>query len=185
MARVFINPGHHPGVDPGAGNGAYNINEADIVRDIGTLVAEYLTAAGCEVKVLQSNNLAGEDRQSPNVCASANNWPADIFVSLHCNSAQASSAKGTEVLVYSRWSKADKLGNCILRQIVDSLDTANRGVKERPGLAVLHGTNMPAVLVELAFISNDADCRLLMMNKDDFARAVARGITDYLQERGV
>lgn len=184
MARVFINPGHHPGVDPGAGNGSYNVNEADIVRDIGALVADYLTAAGCEVKVLQSNNLAGEDRQYSNVCANANNWPADIFVSLHCNSAQASSAKGTEVLVYSRWSKAEKLANCILHQIVYSLDTVNRGVKERPGLVVLNSTNMPAVLVELAFISNDADCRLLMLHKDDFARAVACGITDYLAERG-
>lgn len=184
MAKVFINPGHHPGVDPGAGNGSYSVNEADIVRDIGALVADYLTAAGCEVKVLQSNNLAGEDRDYPNVCASANNWPADIFVSLHCNSA-VSAAKGTEVLVYSRWSKADKLANCILYQVVDSMDTVSRGVKERPGLIVLNSTNMPAVLVELAFISNDADCRLLMMRKDDFARAVARGITDYLQERGV
>lgn len=185
MARVFLNPGHCPGVDPGAGNASYSVNEADIVREIGALVADYLSAAGCEVKVLQSNNLAGEDSSYPNICGSANNWPADIFVSLHCNSAQASSAKGTEVLVYSRWSKADKLANCILNQIVDSLETVNRGVKERPGLVVLNSTNMTAVLVELAFISNDADCRLLMMHKDDFARAVARGITDYLQERGV
>lgn len=184
MARVFLNPGHCPGVDPGAGNGSYSVNEADIVRDIGALVADYLRKAGCEVKVLQSNNLAGEDSSYPNICASANNWPADIFVSLHCNSAQASSAKGTEVLVYSRWSKADKLANCIQHQIVDNLETVHRGVKERPGLVVLNSTNMPAVLVELAFISNDADCRLLMMHKDDFARAVARGITDYLTERG-
>ena len=184
MAKVFINPGHFPGVDPGAGNGSYSVNEADIVRDIGALVADYLTAAGCEVKLLQSNNLAGEDRNYPNICTSTNNWPADLFVSLHCNSALASAAKGTEVLVYSRWSKAEKLANCILRQIVDNLETVNRGVKERPGLVVLNSTNMPAVLVELAFISNDADCRLLMMHKDDFARAVARGVTDYLQERG-
>ena len=184
MAKVFINPGHHPGVDPGAGNGSYNVNEADIARDIGALVADYLRAAGCEVKVLQSNNLAGEDSEYPNVCANANNWPAEIFVSLHCNSAASSAAKGTEVLVYSRWSKADKLANCILHQVVDSLGTVDRGVKARTGLVVLNSTNMPAVLVELAFISNDADCRLLMMHKDDFARAVARGITDYLSERG-
>ena len=44
--RVFINPGHHPGLDPGAVNRDYGVTEADIVRDVGVLVAEYLTAAG-------------------------------------------------------------------------------------------------------------------------------------------
>lgn len=44
---------------------------------------------------------------------------------------------------------------------------------------VLTNTDMPAVLVELAFISNESDEQLLADNRDDFARAIARGITDY------
>lgn len=181
MAKVFINPGHCPGVDPGAGNGSYNVNEADIVRDIGALVADYLSAAGCEVKVLQSDNLAGESPAYPNVCANANNWPADIFVSLHCNAASGQ-AQGTECFVFSRWSKSDKLAECIQAQLVRSLGTVDRGVKEGPRLSVLHNTSMPAVLVELAFIDNVNDCQLLMNKKREFAAAVARGVTDYLQE---
>ena len=48
------------------------------------------------------------------------------------------------------------------------------------GLYVLTNTDMPAVLVELAFISNEDDEKLLRNNQDDFARAIARGVTDYL-----
>ena len=108
--RVFINPGHHPGLDPGAVNRDYGVTEADIVRDVGALVAEYLRAAGCEVETVQSNNLCGEDAAYTNVCLTANNWPADIFVSLHCNAA-APAARGTEVLVYDKWSPADTLAS--------------------------------------------------------------------------
>lgn len=181
--RVFINPGHHPGLDPGAVNRDYGVTEADIVRDVGVQVAEYLAAAGCDVKTVQSNNLCGEDAAYTNVCLTANSWPADIFVSLHCNAATPA-AQGTEVLVYSRWSTADKLASCIQRQIVGSLGTVDRGVKARPNLVVLNSTHMPAVLVEMGFISNGNDCEILINQQDELARAIARGITDYIQERG-
>lgn len=181
--RVFINPGHHPGLDPGAVNRDYGVTEADIARDVGALVAEYLTAAGCEVKTVQSNNLCGEDAAYTNVCLTANSWPADIFVSLHCNAATPA-AKGTEALVYSRWSAADTLASCIQRQIVGSLGTVDRGVKERPRLVVLNSTHMPAVLIETGFITNDDDCQMLINQQDDLARAIARGIIDYIAERG-
>lgn len=181
--RVFLNPGHHPGIDPGAVNRGYGVTEADIARDIGNLTAGYLQAAGCEVKTVQSNNLAGENAAYTNVCLSANTWPADIFVSLHCNAA-APAAQGTEVLVYSRWTQADMLASCIQRQIVGSLGMVDRGVKERPHLVVLNSTHMPAVLVEMGFITNDDDCQMLINQQDELARAIARGITDYITERG-
>lgn len=181
--RVFINPGHHPGLDPGAVNRNYGVTEADIVRDVGALAAQYLRDAGCEVEAVQSNNLCGEDAEYTNVCLTANNWPADIFVSLHCNAATPT-AKGTEVLVYSRWTPADTLASRILHQIVDSMGTLSRGVKARPNLVVLNSTHMPAVLVEMGFISNADDCRMLINQQDELARAIARGITDYVAERG-
>ena len=92
--KVFINPGHMPGVDPGAVNNELGITEADIVHDIGTRVIDYLDKAGCEVMLLQSNNLNGE-APGENICATANYWPADIFISLHCNAFNGN-AKGTE-----------------------------------------------------------------------------------------
>ena len=82
-------------------------------------------------------------------------------------------------MIHSEGGRAEQLAECIQRQIVDSLDTTDRGLKERPELIVLRATDMPAVLVELAFIDNDEDAELLMTRQDDFARAIARGVTDY------
>ena len=63
-----------------------------------------------------------------------------------------------------------------------SLGTRDRGVKERPELIVLHATAMPAVLVEMAFIDHLPEARLLTEKADVFARAIARGVTDYEAE---
>ena len=179
MAKVFINPGHCIGVDPGAVNGYYQVAEAEIVADVGSMVKHYLTVAGVEAEILQSDNLCGENPRWPNVCNEANNSGADVFVSIHCNGAQSEAAQGTEVLVFSKWSRSDRLAECIQKQIVDAIGTVNRGVKARPQLAVLKHTRMPAVLVELAFITNMDDCELLITKKEEFAKAIARGITDF------
>lgn len=176
--KVFINPGHCPGVDPGAVNNELGITEADIVHDIGTRVTDYLDKAGCEVMLLQSDNLC-YDGQGECVTAAANNWPADVFVSLHCNAFNGN-AKGTETCVYSLYGDSAKLGQCIQNQLVNSLGTVDRGLKERTGLAVLKATTMPAVLVEIAFIDNADDASVLMNCKDAIAKAIARGVTDYL-----
>lgn len=183
--RVFLNPGHDLVYDSGAVNQDRGLRECDIAHDIGMLVAAYLEKAGCEVRMLQSDNLNGEskcpDRQNATVCGAANDWPADIFVSLHCNAANAI-ARGTEICVYRVGGEAERLAGCILHQIVNAVGTKNRGTKERPGLCVLRRTDMPAVLVEMAFIDNDSDARILRDCQDDLARAIARGITDYEME---
>ena len=98
---------------------------------------------------------------------------------LHCN-ADSGCARGTETLIYANDSgSSPQLAACIQSQIVQSLDTVDRGLKERPNLIVLKDTTMPAVLVETAFIYNEDDAALLTNNADDFARAIARGITDF------
>ena len=180
--KVFLNPGHAPGIDSGATNNSYGVTEAEICRDIGAKVEQYLKAAGCEVMTVQSDNLAGESTGT-NVTANANAWPADVFVSLHCNSAADSTAQGTECLVFGADSApARNLADCIQHQIVHSLGTVDRGLKARPNLIVLKDTDMPATLVEMAFISNFKDVVLLTQHQDDFARAIARGVTDYISE---
>lgn len=178
--KVFLNPGHAPnGIpDPGAVNNELGLRECDIAKDVTDLVEKYLVSAGVEVVGnLQSDNLY-YDGVGPSVVETANSSGADIFVSIHCNSATPG-AKGTETLCYADDGNTGKLAHFIQKQIVDSLGTVDRGVKPRPGLVVLHMTSMPAVLVELAFISNSDDAKILTNNVDDLARAIARGITDY------
>ncbi len=97
--RVFLNPGHDLERDSGAVNPNTGLRECDVASDIGSMVQRYLEAAGCEVQSLQSDNLMGEVPELPCVVDAANGWPADIFVSLHCNAAHQT-ARGTETLVY-------------------------------------------------------------------------------------
>lgn len=180
MSNVFINPGHAPNgnPDPGAVNSSTGLRESDVVQKIGVLVASYLQKAGCNVQMLQSDSL-------DEICSTANNWPADLFISIHCNSAADDSALGTEVWACAGSDEGDKLANCIDAQIVNSLHTVDRGLKIATpgtnGLYVLTNTNMTACLVETAFISNPDNEKLLAdpAMQDQFARAIARGVTDY------
>ena len=185
--KVFINPGHDQKYDSGAVNPNTGLRECDVAAEVGALVVDYLEAAGCECQIMQSDNLAPtragrssyDARQGATVTETANDWGADIFVSIHCNAANTE-AQGTEVECYGSGA-GEQLARCIQSQIVDSLGTVDRGVKYMPKLLVLKYTDMPAVLVEMAFIDNDDDATLLTEKTDEFARAIARGVTDYEQ----
>ncbi|WP_288850980.1 N-acetylmuramoyl-L-alanine amidase [uncultured Mitsuokella sp.] len=188
--KVFLNPGHDLDYDSGAVSPRSGLRECDVAAHVGTLVKHYLEAAGCTCNLMQSDNLAPTstgrsryaDRQGPTVTETANDWDADIFVSIHCNSAEADEACGTETFAYDLdGGEGEKLATCIQDQIVDALNAVDRGVKANPKLFVLRYTAMPAVLVELGFISNESDEALLTDRQDDFARAIARGVTDYEQ----
>lgn len=188
--KVFINPGHDIDYDSGAVSPRTGLRECDVAANVGALVKHYLKAAGCECALMQSDNLAPTrqgrsryaDRQGETVTETANGWGADIFVSIHCNSAEAEEACGTETFAYSLdGGEGEKLAKCIQNQIVIAIGMDDRGVKADPGLLVLKYTSMPAVLVELGFISNADDEELLTGCQDEFARAIARGVTDYEQ----
>lgn len=179
--KVFLNPGHAPNgnPDPGAVNDATGLRECDVALAVGKSAASYLNAAGVEAELLQSDSLY-------EICETANSSNADIFVSIHCNASDAEEASGTETWACAGSYRGSMLADCIQNQLVDALDTTDRGVKIATpgvnGLYVLTNTDMPAVLVELAFISNPGDEEILANNQDDLARAVARGITDYEQK---
>ena len=176
--KVFINPGHAPNgnPDPGAVNAKTGLRESDVTAAVGNAAAQYLINAGVAAAVLQHDNLA-------TVCDTANASGADLFISIHCNAAESSAALGTETYCYPGSSAGNALAKAVQRQIVDSLHTVDRGVKlaipGQNGLYVLNNTSMPAILVELAFISNDHDEQRLANYQDAFARAIARGVTDY------
>lgn len=187
--KVFLNPGHDTKYDSGAVNPDTGLCECDVALHVGRAVQHYLELAGLEARLMQSDNLAPvrggrsdySDRQGKSVVETANDWGADIFVSIHCNSAANPDACGTETYAYDNDinTPGGLLADCIQKQVTDSLGTVDRGTKSNPDFMVLKYTDMPAVLVELAFISNAGDAALLEEKQDAFARAVARGITDY------
>ena len=170
--KVFLNPGHAPNGNPDPGACGCGLRECDVAKSVADLVAGYLVAAGVEVV----GNMQDDSLYA--ITNAANASGADIFISIHCNAFNGS-ACGSETCVYPGSADGNKLGACIQQQIVDSLGTADRGLKDRKDLWVLKSTDMTAILVELAFIDNEDDAALLRDQQDNFARAIARGVTDY------
>ncbi|MBR4696594.1 MAG: N-acetylmuramoyl-L-alanine amidase, partial [Selenomonadaceae bacterium] len=90
--KVFINPGHAPNGNPDPGACGFGLRESDAAASIGSMVEERLKAAGVETYLLQSDALYS-------VPGVANDWGADLFVSIHCNAFNGV-AKGTETCIY-------------------------------------------------------------------------------------
>ena len=84
----------------------------------------------------------------------ANKENCDYFISLHMNSSTNKSAKGVEVWVYDEKSKVYNLAKNICTNLSKDINTPNRGVKISKNFSVLRKTKMPALLIEIDFISN-------------------------------
>lgn len=180
--KIFIDPGHnHSGADTGAaGNG---LKEQDITYLIASKVKPILERCGIEVKL--SRNAITDSLANNSVNASlsartrmANDWGADLFVSIHCN---AGGGTGTETYSYQAGiSSAYKLAQAVQKRMIEMVGLPDRGVKTK-SLYVLHYTNMPAILVETAFIDHKNDAAVLgsETGQQAFAEAIARGICDY------
>ena len=174
--KIFLDPGHG-GKDPGAEAAGYR--EKDIALNIAHMVGMILEEAGAEVRMSRERDVF--------VCLyeramMANEWGADLFLSIHCNSATSSAATGTESLVYAENGRVNDLAGQIADRIGQDLHLTNRGVKVRPELAVLNSTHMDAVLVETAFISNAKDRNKLLIQPEDFAAAIAGAIAGAVQD---
>lgn len=185
--KIFIDAGHnYKGHDTGAqGNG---LKEQDITYEIAKKLGKLLVASGVSVKYSrnQLTDCVGTTAaDSLNTRADmANQWGADVFVSIHCNAFTSVNAQGCEVLVYSNKGIPGELATSIAESISSRLSLVNRGVKERSSLVVLKRTQMPAVLIETAFISNHRDAELLANNQEDFAYAIFRGMSAILPIEG-
>lgn len=182
--KIYIDQGHNPrDYNTGAeGNGFF---EQDITYDVGVRLYELLKG-NADFTPKLSRNSPGEVLGTSNASSlsararEANAWGADVFLSIHTNASPNESATGSEALIYSYSSTvANNLAEDILEQLHLTTGLRNRGVIERPGLYVLKSTNMPAMIIELGFISNPYDAELMAYSPDLFARGIYRGILKY------
>jgi len=179
--KVCIDPGHG-GYDPGA-VGPGGVQEKVITMAVSQKVAGILRSAGINVILTRGTDklLANSINADLGMrCKVANQAKADVFVSIHCNSAADKSATGTEVFCNKGSVFGHKLAEAIHARLIPALGLHDRGVKQA-NFAVLRGTDMPATLVELAFISNPTEEGLLeeVAFQDKAAQAIAKGTATY------
>jgi len=182
--RVYIDQGHNPSsYNTGAEGNGYR--EQDITYAVGQSLATLLRNDDrFEVRLSRptsTTQLGTSNASSLRVRVNeANSWGADYFISIHTNASVSPNANGTEVLVYSSPSRSASLAEDVLREVTEITGFPSRGVKLRPGLYVLRKTNMPAILVEMGFISNPYEASFMANNPNLFARGIYQGLLDYL-----
>ena len=181
--KIYIDQGHNP-VNPNAGAEGNGLREQNLVYAIGIELARLLREnPNFEVRLSRptAETQLGTTKNSSLAARvnDANDWGADYFISLHTNASTSPDAGGSEAFVFNRPSSAASLAADILRGLNETTGLRNRGVSVRSGLYVLRKTAMPAVLVELAFISNPEEAALMRDRPDLFARGVYDGILDY------
>ena len=170
--KIFIDPGHG-GNDSGA-VGINNLLEKDINLSVAKKVQDLLKSKGLEVILSRTNDktLSLNDRTS-----AANSSKADCFISIHCN---AFNGEACGVETYSYSTNTNDLATDIHEELLKSkCYTKNRGTKTA-NFYVIKNTNMRACLIELGFIDNIEDSKLLLQKQDNLAEAIARGICKYL-----
>lgn len=175
MATVMLDAGHG-GYDSGAVNGdRYEKNDTlNLVLAVGTI----LENSGVNVLYTRTTDVY----QSPNEKAGiANRSDADYFISIHRNSSpNPNTYSGVETLVYRNSGIPAVFAENINRELAQA-GFANLGAEERPNLAVLRGTRMPAALVEVGFINTDQDNQIFDLKFPEVAQAIADGIIQTVQ----
>lgn len=181
MLKVILDPGHG-GKDSGA-VGHRGALEKDINLRVAQKVYEWLFGL-VDVKMTREDDRAlGADENADLDARSkkANDWDADIFVSIHCNAIGDRNVGGTETYCHSLGGLGESLANIVHGKLINTCGLVDRKVKTK-NFAVLRQTKMPAILIELAFISNLSE--ELLLSSDNFqnlcARAITEGICEYL-----
>ncbi|NES04915.1 MAG: N-acetylmuramoyl-L-alanine amidase [Okeania sp. SIO2F4] len=175
---IVIDPGHGGPTDLG-GVGIGGLREKDIVLPMSLEVAQILEQNNIQVVMTRKTD---RDLDLPPRSELANRVGADLFVSIHANAISMSrpDVNGLETFYYQ---SGRSLAQYIQNSMLEAFPTMNnRGVK-RARFHVLRHTKMPAVLVEVGFVTGNYDSRILADpgQRSRMAQAIARGILRYVQ----
>jgi len=197
VVTVVLDPGHG-GKDCGA-IGHRRIAEKKVTLDVAKRVRKSMKDSGLRVKLTRSR-----DSSLPLGArvARAKSWNADVFVSIHANSAANKNAAGLETYVMTAVGFASTSGGrienkpqpgnshdvynmalaySIHRQVLAQAGCADRGIRHAR-FDVLRDASCPAVLVECAFLSNPAEAARVLKRsyRNTLAKGIAQGILEYV-----
>jgi N-acetylmuramoyl-L-alanine amidase len=208
LPHIIVVDAGHGGIDHGTENPRLGTMEKTYTLDVALRLRALLEAAGYKVKMIRDTDVTVPKESR---AAIANDWSADLFISIHFNSTYPNSkTAGVEVMsfpwrgqrstdswspgkpndaesgnapviAFSAWNTL--FGSYLHRHLLDALHSGDRGEKFEH-LAVLRGLACPGILVEPAFLSSDAEGPSLatVAYRDAIAGAIAAGIHDYDQE---
>jgi len=176
--KIVIDAGHG-GYDAGA---TYNgRREKDDTLALALAVGEILEAQGYNVVYTRTDDVYDSPVQKARI---ANESGADFFVSIHRNSSPTPNQyNGVQTLIYNNAGLKATMAENVNKEL-EQVGYRNINVVERPDLAVLRRTKMPAILVEAGFINSDVDNNLFDTKFSETAEAIARGIDETIRDAG-
>ena len=187
--RIVLDPGHG-GSDTGA-IGPTGVTEKSIALRIAKRLKVLLEAEGAEVILTRTEDTEVSPKKAKATdveelqarCDIANQNSADIFLSIHLDAFSGPEAHGTTGYYYEMGSAdSTRLADCVKRGVLRRLGTLDRGTKPCAFYVCRH-TDMPAMLLETAFVSNPREEQ--MMNSEEgvenAAQGIAAGIAEYFQ----
>jgi len=182
--RIVIDPGHG-GRDPGAVAPGV-VREADLTLAVAEDLAERLRVAGATTRLTRD---AGTDfsqysyrtMDSLERATVANDWPADVFVAIHFNFFESPRYGGTEVWHRGDKPESERLAALMVSELA-ALGLNTRGTRVGD-YAVLRETRMPAVLVELGFLSHPRDLAFFSepANRAESAKLMWRALLEFFR----
>ncbi|MBE9221273.1 N-acetylmuramoyl-L-alanine amidase [Cyanobacterium stanieri LEGE 03274] len=173
---VVIDPGHG-GRDPGA-IGLRGVGEKGIVLEISQETARVLRGGGYQVIMTRNSDVFVSLEQRARL---ANDRDGDVFVSIHANAVGGNRPEVNGLETYY-FQTGRLLAHTIHRTILRRLSVGDRNVRQAR-FYVLRNTNMPAVLVEVGFLTGATDNRNLSNSsyRRQMGEAIAHGIMEYLR----
>lgn len=192
--KVIVVDAGHGGADPGATRD--NVDEKDITLEIAKKLAYQLSQAGAMVIMTRTTDqdVIGEevegkiqDRKRKDLALrvqKAEEANADIFISIHTNADPSPRWRGAQTFYNSHSEKSKILAECIQEEMTRILKNTNR--KAKPGsYYVMDKTTMPTVIVEVGFISNPQEQKLLQddLYQSKVAFAIFSGIVNSEKEK--
>ena len=183
--NIVIDPGHG-----GKDSGAIAVDGYTYEKDLNLLVAENLMEKLNENSEINARITRTRDEYIKLLdrASVSNDNNADLFLSIHFNSSDNSSAKGIEVLYASEKNVKIKdtvqkhFASCLQKALIRETGAVDRGIKNTPAIIVLNKTKNVSALVELGFLSNESDLENIKDPDyiDKLARGIYNGIEDYM-----
>lgn len=171
--KIAVRGGHCPKIT-GASALIDELKEDRLIKDV---VIKYLNQLGHTVlDVTPPDSTSSSSADLSYGVNKANNWGADLFISIHFNNAYNSynGALGTEVCVYSEYDIAGR----VVSQLA-SLGFRNRGQKVRTGLYELKNTKMKSMIIEVCFVEATEDVALYKkLGPDMVGKTIAEAIAN-------
>ncbi len=182
---IIIDPGHG-GEDPGAvyplattDTATAQIKEKDLNLEISLMLYDLLRESGVRVELTRYEDLALELADRVEM---ANSLAPSLFIGIHHNAAPDLSEKGTLTMFnpardYASYGiTGERAARLLQEEMVGKLETADGGLREMGNSKVLSETEMPSVIAEIAYMTNESDRQKLMT--EEFRKTAAQALHD-------